>query len=371
MLNDSLDIYDIKKKVFLAVSDNCNLMNNAFTFSGILRLPCSCHLLNLFLKAFIKPSEKTILEISSAARSLRSSVCYAALKDDFDELKIANYTEIRWISLYQTFKSLLNSRQSINTFYIAEDESIKFKLTSIHWTFIESMIPILKTYKSVIKILEGDDFGSISLVLISFNKIKTEIENLPSCQFHDNIQSFKNEYDEKMKLYKQQMHPLYDAAAILNPFINNTNVNLKEGIDYIESKMKSIGWSPGKIKVSTNKTVNFLNSISNESLETEISPVRQFLNMGTIDPDQNENETLGDVLFRYWKRKLDSNVDTFLSKVALGILNQFCTSCSCERLFSKASQVLTRERLRLMPDVAESQVIIMANRELAEKYCNI
>lgn len=47
----------------------------------------------------------------------------------------------------------------------------------------------------------------------------------------------------------------------------------------------------------------------------------------------------------------------------------FCTSCSAERAFSKASRVITRERMRLMEDVAETQVILMGNSEISDSYC--
>lgn len=51
-------------------------------------------------------------------------------------------------------------------------------------------------FKSVVKILENDDFGAISLVFGPFNKLKQEM--IPTGYFSYNIQSFKEEYDEKM-----------------------------------------------------------------------------------------------------------------------------------------------------------------------------
>lgn len=63
-LNDSLNSiqedYGIEDRIMNAVSDNYILMKNAFTFSSILRLSCTCHLLNLFLRANIRSSESII-----------------------------------------------------------------------------------------------------------------------------------------------------------------------------------------------------------------------------------------------------------------------------------------------------------------------
>lgn len=114
-------------------------------------------------------------------------------------------TAIRWMSLYDSMKSLLKSRNSIETFYILEEHSnhdIRFKLMQRHWNFIERIIPVLNVYKKAIKILESDDFGTISFVLSSLYKIKTTIETLPKKFFHENILKFKSVYSEKMKEFK-------------------------------------------------------------------------------------------------------------------------------------------------------------------------
>lgn len=97
LFNDILDKYSFREKIMTAFSDNCNLMENSFTYSNILRLPCACHLINLFLKAFLKPPESTIKEITSSLKCI-NTVCYTALKEDFDEpsLKIFNSINIKF-----------------------------------------------------------------------------------------------------------------------------------------------------------------------------------------------------------------------------------------------------------------------------------
>ncbi len=373
LFNDCLDRYGIKRRVMSAVSDNCNLMTNMFSHSNILRLPCACHLINLLLRAFIKPSENTIHEITAACRCIRTSVCYIALKEDFrDEPTIKNYTEIRWISMYESFKSLIQSKSSIETFYIVEEHNqneINYKLTSEHWDFIEQLLPTLKVYKQCIKILEGDDFATISLVLNSFHKLKITIESLPKQTFYNNIVSFNAEYSEKMESYKDQFHPLYDAATLLNPFIPNTNIQMNAAIKFIEDKMTNIGWKPQQVSASDNKTISFFSTGEKESVATSRSPVHKLIETGILIPNIEKNESLGNVVFNFWKEKYDQNIDKELAEVAIGLLNAFCTSCSAERFFSKAGRVITRDRMKLMPEVAESQTIIMANPELADKYC--
>ena len=133
--------------------------------------------------------------------------------------------------------------------------------------------------------------------------------------------------------------------------------------------MKKYGWSPKKTVKSKSRAINFLNgqsrcfsSSDSSDLEDdgseEISPVHE-------KPD----DTDGKVLYRFWKNRLDSYQDPELAQVAIAILNCFCSSCSAERFFSTAGRVFTRNRMRLMPEVGESQVIIMSNKELADKYC--
>ncbi len=383
-INNLLDQYDILDKIILAVSDNCNLMLNAFRSSTILRLPCICHLLNLLLKSFLGPSESTINEISTAVRCLRCSECYSALKDGFDEPRIANYNEIRWISLYECFDSLLKSRKSIETFY-AEEEAyvnvVKSKLFEYHWKFIDKLINVLFTYKSTIQILETDDFGVISYALSSIYRLRISIKKLPDGDFIENKRSFDEEYERLMALFYDQIHPIYDAAAILNPYINKKMVKLKDGSNYIEMQMKKYGWSPKKTVKSKSRAINFLNGQSSSFSSSdssdqeddgseEISPVQRLLNIGLIPlVYEKPDATDGKVLYRFWKNRLDSNQDPELAQVAIAILNCFCSSCSAERFFSTAGRVFTRNRMRLMPEVGESQVIIMSNKELADKHC--
>lgn len=134
------------------------------------------------------------------------------------------------MSLYDSLKSLLKFRNSIETFYILEEYSnheIRFKLRQRHWDYIERIISILKVYKKAIKILESDDFGTIYFVISSFYTIKAMIETLPKKKkkyFHENMLNFKSDCSEKMKEFKDQIHPLHDACSILNPFISKENI---------------------------------------------------------------------------------------------------------------------------------------------------
>lgn len=133
--------------------------------------------------------------------------------------------------------------------------------------------------------------------------------------------------------------------------------------------MKSLGWKQDNQEPSQNKTFCFLNP-NQENSRKRKSPIYRLLEQGLVIPDSyGENESFGKILFNFWIKKLDSDFDKILAQVAIGILSCFCTSCSAERLFSKAGRILTRDRMRLMPEVAESQVIIMANKELADKCC--
>ena len=309
-------------------------------------------------------------EISFAIHSLKSSECYAALRDDINDPHVVSFTEIRWISLYESLKSLVNAQESINTYYEEKDETI-IRLQQKHWEFIELILPLLKIYKSGIKILESDEFGTISFVINTMHRIKTTIENLPSDLFQPNITKFKKNFELMMNIYDEQFHPLYDAAVLLNPYVEKDHINVDKGIEFIENKMKELGWNESDEKSINNKTLNYLNP-QLEKKHRKKSPIQRILDMGIVYPDIDENDkedSIGKALFRFWKSRLDSGIDPILCQVAIGILSAFCTSCSAERFFSKAGRVLTRDRMKLMEDVAESQIIVMSNQELADKFC--
>ena len=201
---------------------------------------------------------------------------------------------------------------------------------------------------------------------------------LPS-SFNDSFNSFKIDFDEQMKAFKNQIHQFYNET-VLNPYVSNSGVNLNEAIKYIENRMKKLGWTKNTIIKSNDSTYNFFNDSDSipdsepvEDIDVRINqwPVQKIINIGKLNPDINQddpNDSFGVTLFRFWKTRLENNTDKILAQVAIGILNAFCTFCSAEHLFSMAGRVLTRNRMRLMAYVAECQVIIMANAELANQY---
>ena len=69
------------------------------------------------MKKFLKTSKDIIDEITSAIHFLKSSECYTTLLDDINDPHVVSFTEIRWISLYETLKSSANDQESINSYY--------------------------------------------------------------------------------------------------------------------------------------------------------------------------------------------------------------------------------------------------------------
>lgn len=102
--------------------------------------------------------------------------------------------------------------------------------------------------------------------------------------FYDNIQSFKKEFDVKMETFKDQIRPLNDAAIILNPFVSNKNINLNEGIKYIEKQMVKLGWARENKDSATpgNSTLDFVSDSDDDQNNKESvpkGPVQTIINL--------------------------------------------------------------------------------------------
>lgn len=112
----------------------------------------------------------------------------------------------------------------------------------------------------------------------------------------------------------------------------------------------------------------------NDHLEKRTpGPVKKLISLGVISrirDEDNPKDSLGNALLSFWKERLDNKIDPALARVALSILNAFCTSCSSEGEFSKAGRVITRDRMMLMDNVAEAQELKMGNVEIADLYCS-
>ena len=87
-----------------------------------------------------------------------------------------------------------------------------------------------------------------------------------------------------------QFHPLYDAAVLLNPNIEKDHINVEDAIEFIESKMKLLGWKEDEETNTSNELLDFLNINSSQS-KWKKGPIQRFLDMWILMPNIDKKIT--------------------------------------------------------------------------------
>lgn len=216
--------------------------------------------------------------------------------------------------------------------------------------FCHNIIPVLDMYKTTISILESNDFGVVSFVLLYIRHLQGKIkliEGYPQASI-----VFNSALAEYFNKFCPHWMPILLSSTIFNP--NNDPRRFLSPTEYD----------------TTLATLNSLlteQSSMNEIPETfnELSDYR--LNRGPVAWRTEllsylEARTPTDDLLGYWKRRSDLYPE--LSKLALGYLSIPTSSASCERLFSKTKRTLGFYRLSMTTSKVEASAIIAGNVEL-------
>ena len=151
------------------------------------------------------------------------------------------------------------------------------------------------------------------------------------------------------------------VAEFVNPSLKLTlsPMELKQSISYIKSRARSLGYTfedhSQNDKKDTDSVLDYTDELDANDIIRELTSSRK-LQRGA------------DSLLKFWLEKLGNQSTSGVAYVALEVLSTLCHSASTEREFSKAKNILTYKRLRLLPEITEDLLIIQANPEISTKY---
>ena len=130
--NSLLTKFGIEKKTLLIVTDHAAVMQAAINLlnedrvstglSPVLWGVCTAHVVNLLLSKFVQLSSNVIGPVVQLQQKLRSSEVFAAriTRVSHNITRLADYSEVRWYSLFQFFDGLSRCKDEIISFYVDE-----------------------------------------------------------------------------------------------------------------------------------------------------------------------------------------------------------------------------------------------------------
>ena len=214
-------------------------------------------------------------------------------------------------------------------------------------------LTLFANLKKCIIALEGDDFGQISKVNTVITKMKEYINSMRSPLYDESKKRALDNIKVSENRFKNDIYPLIYVAEFVNPSLKLTlsPMELKQSISYIKSRARSLGYT-------------FEDHSQNDKKDTD--SVLDYTD--ELDANDIIRELTSSKKLQRGAEKLGNQSTCGVAYVALEVLSTLCHSASTERKFSKAKNILTYKRLRLLPEITEDLLIILANPEISTKY---
>jgi hypothetical protein len=381
--------WNLDKKVVAIVTDNAYNIVNAVSFSDNISIRCSAHTLQLAIQDAFEEQE-IINGILAKCRSIvthfkHSSQSYAKLSNiqklhNFKQHKLIQEVSTRWNSTYYMIERLYEQKSALSLFCSENPDLGVAELTNQEWRVLDSLINILEPLEAATRILSGDLYCNISLIIPLITGLIVQLKCRKSTEAA--VNKFRDRLVDSLKsrfAYAEQ-NSLITIATILDPRVKDTCF-------FDESnKRKAIKCVLDVLNENSKETTVQL-STSSITIEQFRPPpskrpcfsLTDFILEQQLIDEQTENAEVAKELDNYLKQPICLKKD---DKDPVDVLewwerNKFCfpnlyrltakylsipsTSCPCERIFSKAGQIISKKRSRLKPKNFNSLLFLMHN----------
>lgn len=403
-INNCLEEWDLKGKIGIAVSDNAANITKAFEILRFRRFGCFAHTINLVVIDALKDIEKTVDKVKQIVGHFRRST---ATNGKFINYQKNNGAEPK--KLIQDVVTRWNSTFYMLDRFVELENAVRATMGIINanlpvialeeWELIKNVIVILKPFERVTKVVSGENYMTGSLVIVMLNGLLTFIEESlkkmekTSGRFNMLINTENKGKDIiKNMLLKMQ-------GQLLERFKNIEKSTSLAICTFLDPRFKTYAFRDDKAAEEIKKIV--INMVSEK--------IAQRSNVVTVvteekadladddhrKPDDNDEFSIWscvekkiacskvpgtassraimevqrymeDVVlertqdpFQWWRENsyMFPNLATIFKEKCCAL----ATSVPCERLFSKAGQILSERRTRLSAKNVERILFLNAN----------
>ncbi|KAM7283095.1 zinc finger BED domain-containing protein 6-like [Ixodes scapularis] len=176
--------WGIREAIVALVTDNDKRMILASRLLNIEHLPCFAHTLNLTIQDGLKSGDElndVLLKCKNIVRHVRSSsITTTKLQEEQERsgkvpaLKLTQETETRWNSVLYMLKRILEVGEAL-TFTLTKLPQAPSPLSAEDIMLIEDVVQILDPFEEATKLLSGDQYTTVSLIVPAVCGIATEL----------------------------------------------------------------------------------------------------------------------------------------------------------------------------------------------------
>lgn len=385
-LMNVLNLWDIpKSKILAIVTDNDATMIKAIgeNFGKNKHLRCFAHSINLVAEATIKKVDglqNLISQVRNIVKFIKRSVkCSDELRklqeNNGDNLKKLILDVVtRWNSVYYMCERFLELKEVINQILLNHLNAPPM-LNAQEIENIKEMVDILKILEEVTKEISGERYATMSLVIPIISCIKDNL-NAMSPTFKIGIE-LKNALTAEVKRRFEfiEQNFLLSVSTLLDPRFKNIHfkdaVALSKHLIFIQNSMNSVENSTADMD-SSNDSSYSVSDPTKLDLWGYHKQLAQKSQKKYIDKsNQGNQQHLGTEITMYLSTPVSKlNTDPLMCweelkpmypsihKLATKYLSGVCTSVPSERLFSCASNTISKTRNRLSGKLASKLIFL-------------
>ncbi|KAL0215539.1 hypothetical protein P9112_007723 [Eukaryota sp. TZLM1-RC] len=363
--------FHLEERIISVTTDNELAISNAANWISNGRR-CSAHVFNIFVQDYVnltadftRKIKEFVLELHGSHKLYQNLKCL--LKDaGYNLSTIPMYVETRWNSFYQmlaTYREVANCVQQL----LQGDQSLaKYLLTDIEKLHLKIIVEILVLFKDATDDVESESC-TIGVASVSMNLIIQKARdlitavNIPDCVKKASTNILKKwESGSRNRVPYRSL--LYDEmtliGTILDPRIKNNPSLLPVELQEVDADFSQLNRmiqsvsstsQPTIVEAGTKQTVRkkgLFNKVAakksnvmNLHVENEL---KCYLKEGIVDYETDP--------YLWWMENVKKYPS--LAKIAKDYLVVQPSSASSERLFSAASQIISKKRARLNEDTA-------------------
>lgn len=387
MLQEFTQEWNLTNKITAVVTDNAANVVGAVRVCNWRHLSCFAHSINLVVQKGIDAIRENLVgKVKSIVEYFkRSSSALQKLKEiqkqmDLPDLKLKQDVVTRWNSTYDMLHRILQIKEAVIATLAIKNKDLN-TLSDLDWEELQTVVDILWVFNDITLDISAEQSVTISKVLY-FVKIMrqhvnnerfTNLDTKPNCQ--KLLKVLREKLNDRFSAYEE--NELLTQSTFLDPRFKqygfNSELKFKQTVDKLKTRLQV----PTSVFPTT------------ASGESQISNIQQSKNPAFSSSKPNIWDTFDSMVKTHVVQNPRSaailEIDSYLKEPYLDrqgnplkwwndrrliypilydlVQKRLCitaTSVPCERVFSKAGQILTEKRSRLKSDKV-SKVLFLHN----------
>lgn len=366
-LRNIVEEWNLSNKLTAVVTDNAANIKTAIRKCNWRWLSCFAHSINLTVQSSLKCIDSTLTKVKSIVQYFKKSSHALAKLNDYQKqigspiLKLKQDCPTRWNSTYDMINRIISIKDPIiATLAVLGNPELNC-LNPQDWIILENARDILKIFYEVTTEISAEKYVTLSKEIIfiktlnkfvskciNTNTLPKEINSMGQVLKDELLARFGNIEESQLITQATLLDPRFKKCAFSNENHYNT------AVDFLKTKAQSIileSDEPIHQQIATTtSTSNSSSALWKEFDETVVNLIGGSNSSvaGIIEVDKYLNEPLisrAENPLVWWaeRKKVYPRLYT-LVKRRLCIM---ATSVPCERIFSKAGQVVSERRSQL------------------------